>query len=136
MVPASPIPDQWGDLLARGRISSQAQACSNDDNLNIFSLLSSSFERSAFFSDYDPWTHVDTFGRSKIFKSLLASCRVALSAPEKASVQIDSGDASSVADDSAVKAPSSKRRRNMERRGSRPSTSSVTVTPRPSISKN
>ena len=73
--------------------------CSNDDNLNIFSVLSVSFGRSAFSSDFDPWTHVDTFGRSKIYKSLLASCRVALSAPEKASVQVDSGDASSVARD-------------------------------------
>ena len=110
--------------------------CSNDDNLANFSFLSSSFRRSGFSTDFDPWTHVDTFVHPKIFKSLLASCRVALSAPEKASVQIDSGDASSVADDSAVKAPSSKRRRKMERKASRSSTSSVTVSPQPSATKN
>ena len=110
--------------------------CSDDNNLSKFSLLSAFFGRSAFFSDYDSWTHVDTFGRSNIYKSLLASCRVALSAPEKASVQIDSGDASSVADDSAVKAHSSKKRRKMERRASRSSTSSVADTPQPSTSKN
>ena len=110
--------------------------CSKDDNLVNFSLLSSSFGRSAFTSDYDPWTHVDTFGRSKIYKTLLASCRVASSTPEKASVHIDSVDASSIADDSALKAPSSKRRRKMERKASRSSTSSVTVSPQPSTTKN
>ena len=110
--------------------------CSNDDNLASFSLFSSSLGRSTFSEDYDPWTYVDTFGRSKIYKSLLASCRVALSAPEKISVHIDSGDASSVADDSAVKAPSSKKRRKMERKASRSSASSVTVSPQSSTTKN
>ena len=110
--------------------------CSNDDNLASFSLLSSSFGRSAFAEEYDPWTYVDTFGRSKIYKSLLASCRIASSAPEKISVQIDPGDASSVADDSAVKAPSSKKRRKMELRASRSSASSATVSPQSSITKN
>ena len=105
--------------------------CSNDENLASFSLLSSSFGRSAFAEEYDPWTYVDTFGRSKIYKSLLASCRIESSVPEKVSVQIDSGDASSVADDSAVKAPSSKNRRKMERRASRSSASSVTVSRQP-----
>ena len=73
--------------------------CSNDDNLASFSLLSSSFGRSAFAEEYDPWTYVDTFGRSKLYKSLLVSCRIAKSVPEKVSVQIDSGDASSVAEE-------------------------------------
>ena len=110
--------------------------CSNDDNLASFSLLSSSFGRSAFAEKYDPWTYVDTFGRSKIYKSLLASCRIASSVPEKVSVQIDSGDASSVADDSAVKAPSSKKRRKMERKAFRSSASSATVSPQSSVTKN
>ena len=101
--------------------------CSNDDNLASFSLLSSSFGRSAFAEEYDPWPNVDTFGRS---------CRIASSVPEKVSVQIDSGDASSVADDSAVKAPSIKKRRKMERKASRSSASSATVSPQSSITKN
>ena len=109
--------------------------CSNDDNLASFSPLSSSFGRSAFAEEYDPWTYVDTLGRSKIYKSLLASYRIASSVPEKVSVQIDSGDASSVADDSAVKAPSSKKGRKMERRASRSSASSATVSPQSSVTK-
>ena len=78
--------------------------CSDDFDLAKFSALTASFGRSAFPPDYDPWVYTDTFGRSKIYKSLLASHRNAESAPKKASVHVDYGDASSVADDSAVKA--------------------------------
>ena len=55
--------------------------CSDDGNLAKFIDFASSFGRSAFAPDYDPWTYVDNFGRSKTYKSLLASYRVALSTP-------------------------------------------------------
>ena len=35
--------------------------CCSDAILEKFSVLSASFKRSAFSSDYDPWTHVDEF---------------------------------------------------------------------------
>ena len=64
---------------------------SEDAGLAKFSALTASFGRSAFSPDYDPWTYADTFGRSKIYKSLLASHRKAGSAPKRASVQGDLG---------------------------------------------
>ena len=110
--------------------------CSDDSNLAKFSALTASFGRSAVSPDYVPWMYTDTFGCSKSYKSLLASHRNAESAPKKASVHVDSGDASSVADDSAVKAPSNKKRRRMERKTSRSSASSVTVSPQPSSTED
>ena len=110
--------------------------CSDDSNLAKFSALTASFGRSAFSPDYDPWMYTDTFGRSKIYKSLLASHQNAESAPKKASVHVESGDASSVADDSAVKASSSKKRKRMERNTSRFSASSFTVSPQPSSTRD
>ena len=110
--------------------------CSDGSNLAKFIDLSSSFGRSAFAPDYDPWTYVDIFGRSKIYKSLLASYRVALSTPLKAPVRVAPGDTSSVADTSAAKAPSSTKRRKMERRASRSSSASVIGVTEPSSSKD
>ena len=110
--------------------------CSGDRNLTRFIDFPSSFERSAFAPDFDPWSYVDTFGRSKIYKSLLASYRVALSSPQKALVRIAPDDVHSVADTSAVKAPSSTKRRKMERRASRSSSSSAVGADEPGSSKN
>ena len=111
-------------------------SCSDDGNLSKFISLASSFGRSAFESDYDPWTHVDNFGRSKKYKSLLASHRVALSTPQKAPVRVVPEESSSVADTSAVKAPSANKRRKMERRASRSTSSSAVGATEPSSSKN
>ena len=111
-------------------------SCSDDRNLAKFIDFSSSFGRSAFAPDYDPWSYVDTFGRSKIYKSLLASYRVTLSSPQKALVRIAPDDVHSVADTSAVKAPSSTKRRKMERRASRSSSSSAVGADEPGSSKN
>ena len=110
--------------------------CSDNGNLTNFIDFSSSFGRSAFASDYDPWTYVDNFGRSKIYKSLLASYRTALSTPQKTLVRSAPEDQSSVADTSAVKAPSSTKRRKMERRASRASSSSTAGASEPGSSKD
>ena len=101
---------------------------SEDSNLAKFSTLSTSFGRSAFSPDYDPWAYVDTFGRSGIYKSLLSTYRKADSAPKRVSVQEDLGESSTVCDQSAVKFPSSKKRRR-GRSGSRSSASSVAGSP-------
>ena len=110
--------------------------CSDDGNLAKFIDFSSSFGRSAFAPDYDPWTYVDNFGRSKIYKSLLASYRTALSTPQKSLVRSAPEDHSSVADMSAVKAPTSTKRRKMERRASRASSSSTAGVSEPGSSKD
>ena len=49
-------------------VSVSVPLCSNDANLEKFSLLSTSFGQAAFSPTYDPWT-VDSFGRSKIYTS-------------------------------------------------------------------
>ena len=94
------------------------------------------YGRPAFAPDYDPWTYVDNFGRSKIYKSLLASYRTALSTPQKSLVRSVPEDQCSVADMSAVKAPSSTKRRKMERRASRASSSSTAGASEPGSSKD
>ena len=85
--------------------------CCSDVNLEKFSVLSSSFERSAFSADYDPWTLVDEFGRSKIYKSLLTSYKAVTAVPSTRSVRIEKDTASSIPDDSAIKVPSKKQRK-------------------------
>ena len=102
--------------------------CSEDFNLAKFSGLTASFGRSAFSTAYDPWTYVDTFGRSKIYKSLLASHRKADSAPKRVSVLEDLEESGTVGDQYAVKFPSSKRRKR-GRSGSHSSASSVVGSP-------
>ena len=87
--------------------------CCSDANLQKFSALSSSFERSAFFLDYDPWTFVDEFGRSKIYKSFLASYKTVTAVSPTRAVRLGKGTASSVPDDSAVKLPSRTQRKRM-----------------------
>ena len=110
--------------------------CSDYGNLAKFIDFSSSFGRSAFAPDYDPWTYVDNFGRSKYYKSLLASYRTALSTPQKSLVRSAPEDQCSVADMSAVKAPTSTKRRKMERRASRASSSSTAGASEPGSSKD
>ena len=95
--------------------------CCSDANLEKFSALSSSFERSAFSPDYDSWTFVDEFGRSKIYKSLLASYKAVTAVSPTRAVRLGKGTASSVPDDSAVKFPSRAQRKRM---GSSSSTTS------------
>ena len=101
---------------------------SEESNLARFSSLTASFGRTTFSSDYDPWTNVDTFDRSKIYKSLLATYRKSDSAPKRVTVQEDLEDSCTVGDQSAVKLPSSKKRKR-GRSGSRSSTSSVVGSP-------
>ena len=101
---------------------------SEDSNLAKISALAASFGRAAFSPEYDPWTYTDTFGRSKICKSLLATHRKTDSAPKRASAQGDLGGSSTVGDQSAVRFPSSKKRKR-GRSGSRSSTSSVAGSP-------
>ena len=92
-------------------VSNSISHCCSDVNLEKFSVLSSSFERSAFSADYDPWTLVDEFGRSKIHKSLLTSYKAVTAVPSTCSVRIEKDTASSIPDDSAVKVPSKKQRK-------------------------
>ena len=99
-------------------VSGSSTLCSDDSNLARFSLVSASFGQSAFSPTYDPWTYVDNFGRSKVYKSLLSSHRAVLAGPEK--VLARSGDDYSVADESALKPPSSNKRRRLEKSGSVP----------------
>ena len=101
---------------------------SEDSCLAKFSALAESFERTAFSSEYDPWLYTDTFGRSRIYKSLLSSHRKADSAPKRTSTQGDLVGTSTVGDQSAVRFPSSKKRK-WGRSGSRSSTSSVAGSP-------
>ena len=101
---------------------------SEDSSLAIFSVLAASFRRAAFSPEYDPWTCTDTFGRSKIYKSLLAAHRKANSVPKRASAQGDLVGSSTVGDQSNVRFPSSKKRKR-GRSGSRSSTSSVAGSP-------
>ena len=101
---------------------------SEDSSLAKFSALAASFGRAAFSPEYDPWTYTDIFGRSKIYKSFLATHRKADSAPKRASAQGDLEGSSTVGDQSAVRFPSSKKRKR-GRSGSRSSTSSVAGSP-------
>ena len=86
--------------------------CSSDSNLEKFSVLSASFERSAFSSEYDPWTYADEFGRSKIYKSLLSSYKTVTAVTSARSVRMEKDTTSSVPDDSALKVPSKKQRKS------------------------
>ena len=68
--------------------------CSRDSNLSKFSLLASDFGRTAFAPTYDPWDYVGTFGRSKIYKALLSSSKVAVAGPQGNVVSLDPREAS------------------------------------------
>ena len=108
--------------------------CVTDANLDKFSHLSATFEQSAFGADYDPWTYVDVFGRSKIYKSLLASYKLTTSISVARSVRLEERSVSSVPDESALKIPSKLRRK---RQGSNSSSlSSISKKPVQGSSKD
>ena len=88
--------------------------CCSDANLETFSVLSASIERSAFSSDYDPWTYMDEFGRSKIYKSLLGSYRAVTTVPSTRSVRMEGDTTSSVPGDYAIRVPSKKQETNVQ----------------------
>ena len=110
--------------------------CSSDTQLANFSLLTAYFGETAFSPNYDPWDNVDQFGRPKIYKSLLSSYRKVLSGPKGVSVQEETGEATTIADQSALKVPSSTKRRKMERSASRSTTASVVGDSVPSTSNS
>ena len=86
-------------------------SCCSDANLEKFAVLCASFERSAFSPEYDPWTYVDEFGRSKIYKGLLATYRAVTAIPSVRSVRIEKDTSMIVPDDSAIKVLSKKQRK-------------------------
>ena len=85
--------------------------CVTDATLDKFSRLTVSFEQSAFAADYDPWTYVDVFERSKNYKSLLTSYKLVTSISVARSVRLEERSVSSVPDESALKFPSKLRRK-------------------------
>ena len=92
-------------------VPESTSSCCTSANMEKFSLFSASFERSAFSADYDSWTYVDTFDRSKIYKSLLASYKAFLDFPPVRSVRMEEGGAPSVPDESAIKVPTRSQRK-------------------------
>ena len=86
-------------------------SCVTDANLDKFSRLSASFEQSAFAADYDPWTYVDVFGRSRIYKSMLTSYKLVTSISVARSVRLEERSVSSVPDESALTFPSKLRKK-------------------------
>ena len=99
-------------------VSGSVSFCSNESNLNNFSLLSTSFGQSAFSPTYDPWTYVDAFGRGKIYKSLISAYRSAMSEPLDKTGVPTGHEVSIMGDSTAVRLPSEKKRRKMERSSS------------------
>ena len=100
--------------------------CSSDDSMAKFSLLSVDFGRAAFANDYDPWAFVDSFGRSRIYESLLSSYKAASVAPS-ASVRTveETASSSALSKQPALEFPSSTKRTRSGSAGTRPTTSSV-----------
>ena len=100
-------------------------ACCTESRLETFCHLSTSFGQSGFAADYDPWTFVDGFGRSAIYKTLVASHRSVLAGSDFHFRSPTLPDVSSVQDAPAVKLPSENKRRRMKRSCSRSRSSSV-----------
>ena len=117
-------------------VSESLAYCVTDRKLNDFSLLSASFGRSAFSPEYDPWTHVDVFGRGKIFKSLVSTYRTAYSDSAEQMRGLDNPNVSIMGDTPAVQPPSDTKRRRMERSSSRSRASFVTKELAPSSSNS
>ena len=109
--------------------------CSQDSSLSKFSLLASDFGRTAFAPTYDPWNYVDTFGRSKVYKALLSSHKVAVAGPQGNVVSLDPRETSPITETSALQIPSSTKRRRTGSARSRSSGSSVASISTPSTSK-
>ena len=96
-----------------------------DDSMAKFSLLAAEFGRAVLVDEYDPWTYVDSFGRSRIYKSLLSSYKAATIAPSVSVRTVEESMLASVLDKSALTIPSSTKRRRSGSVGSRSTTSSV-----------
>ena len=105
-------------------VPDSVSGCVTDANLDKFLHLSATFEQSAFGADFDPWTYVDVFGRSKIYKSLLASYKLTTSISVARSVRLEERSVSSVPDESALKIPSKLRRKRQGSNSSSLSSSS------------
>ena len=88
-------------------------SCVTDANLDKFSCLSASFEQSAFAANYEPWTYVDVFGRSRIYKNLLTSYKLVTSISVARSVRLEERSVSSVPDEYALRFPSKLRRKRL-----------------------
>ena len=99
--------------------------CTSDSSLTNFSLLSASFSQTASSASYDPWTFINEFGRNKIYKTLLASYRSALSGIGEGTGSFHDTGSHSVGDMPAVAPPSDRMRRRMEKSSSRSRASSV-----------
>ena len=110
--------------------------CCTESNLGKFSQLSASFGQSGFAADYDPWSYVDEFGRSALYKALLASHRSVLSGSEAYIRSPTFADTPSMSDAPAVRLPSENKRRRMNRSSSRSRTSSVIEESSAGCSKN
>ena len=93
--------------------------CTSDSSLANFYLLSASFSQSASSASYDPWTFVDEFGRNKIYKTLVASYRSALSGVGEGTGSLDDTGSYSVGEMPAVVPPRNRKRRRMEKSSSR-----------------
>ena len=117
-------------------VSDSLAPCCTDVSLEKFSLLSSSFGQSGLCSDYDPWTYVDNFGRSSIYKSFMSSHRSVLSGAETSCKDVTAADVPSVRDAPAIRLPSDTKRRRMERSQSRSRSSSVVMEATTSSSKD
>ena len=100
--------------------------CSSDDSLAKFSLLSVDFGRAAFANDYDPWTFVDSFGRSRIYKSLLSSYKAASVAPSASVGTVEeTASSSALSKQLALDIPSSTKKRRSGSVGTKSTSSSV-----------
>ena len=107
-----------------------------DANLDKFFLVSTSFGSSSFAPDYDPWTFVDNFARSSVYKSLFSSYRSALSGSGMSPKGPVATDTTSVKDAPAFMLPSDSKRRRMEKGSPRLLSLSVVAEPTAGSSKD
>ena len=117
-------------------VSVSLALCCTDVSLEKLSLLSSSIGQSGLSSDYDPWTYVDNFGRSSIYKSFMSSHRSVLSGAGTSCKDVTAADVPSVRDAPAIMLLSDTKRRRMERSQSRSRSSSVEMEATTSSSKD
>ena len=110
--------------------------CCSEASLAKFSTVSSDFGRTAFAADYDPWTFVDLFGRSSLYKSLVASYKQVLSGPVGSVSRPASDETSTVCDVPAVTVPSKQKRKRQIGSVSGSASSSVVSESHQDTSKN
>ena len=117
-------------------VSDSVAHCSSDDSMSKFSVLSVDFGRTAFSSDYDPWSFVDSFGRSRIYKSLLTSYKSASVAPVTTVRTVEeTASSSALSKQPALDIPSCTKRKRSGSAGSKSTTSSVKSVPSQESSK-